>query len=212
MAGLKQKAEIARALGPYLPEGTAETIAEWIVGHRVQFVVAKPRQSKLGDFRAGNRHMPSRISVNGDLNPYAFLITTVHEFAHLACYSKYGRKVAPHGKEWKQLYTDMLQPFVNGRVFPAEIHEALLQHISSPKASSCSCPTLNKAMALHDDQEVVFLESTTTGIHFLFRDECYEVVEKRRTRFLCKRLRDGKNYLISGRATIEPLPQQALQP
>lgn len=212
MAGLKQKVEIERALSPYLPEGTAETIAKWIVGHSVQFVVAKPRQSKLGDFRAGNRRMPSRISVNGDLNPYAFLITTVHEFAHLACYSKYGRKVAPHGKEWKQLYTDMLLPFVNEGTFPDDIQEALVKHISSPKASSCSCPTLNKAMALHDDEGVVFLESTSTGAHFLFRDECYEVVEKRRTRFLCKRLRDGKNYLISGRATIEPLSRQAAQP
>lgn len=200
---------IAKALSPYLPEGTSGIIAEWIVEHGVKFVVAKPRATKLGDFRAGNKRMASRISVNGDLNPYAFLITTVHEFAHLECHLEHGWGVKPHGAEWKRVYTSMLLPFMEMSVFPSEIHEALTHHIASPSASSCSCPVLHKALSLFDDGQTTFLAEMTQGSIFAFREEAYSVLEKKRTRYLCKRLSDGKKYLISGRATISPLDAAA---
>lgn len=197
---------IAQALIPYLPAGTATTVAAWIVDEGVQFVIAKPRQSKLGDFRAGSRQRPSRISVNGDLHPYAFLITTVHEFAHLQCFKQYGHSVAPHGTEWKTLYVRMLKPFMQNKVFTESIHTALEKHIASPSASSCSCSILHKALALHADEQATFLSDISLGATFLFRDEMYQAVEKRRTRYLCKRLRDNKRFLISGRAEID-VPQ-----
>lgn len=199
----RQREAIAQALDDYLPKGTAPTIAGWIVDEGVQFVIARPRQSKLGDFRAGTRYSPSRISVNGDLNPFAFLITTVHEFAHLQCHKLHGRKAAPHGREWKSLYVNMLQPFIARDTFPENIHKALLHHIASPSASSCSCPVLNKAIALYDDSQATFLGDLSIGSNFLFRNEAYQSIEKRRTRYLCARLRDGKKYLISGRATVD---------
>lgn len=202
MKSIKQREHIDKALNPYLPEGTSTTIASWIVDHGIQFVVAKPRQSKLGDFRPGSRHAPSRISVNGDLNPFAFLITTVHEFAHLECHNKHGRRVSPHGKEWKQLYSSMLVPFMKKEVFPEIIHKALEYHITAPSASSCSCAVLNKALAKYDNADVTFLSDLTVGSSFLFRDEYYKAIERRRTRYLCERLTDGKKYLISGRAAI----------
>ena len=201
---MSRSASIASALAPYLPEGTAAIVADWIAGHGVKFVVARPRASKLGDFRAGNKRMASRISVNGDLNPYAFLITTVHEFAHLECHIAHGSRVKPHGPEWKRIYTSMLHPFMEMAIFPAAIHEALEHHIGSPSASSCSCPALNRALALYDDGQTTFLSEMTVGALFAFRDEAYAVVEKKRTRYLCKRLSDGKRYLISERAAVVP--------
>jgi hypothetical protein len=200
---LEQQAHIETALRSYLPEGSSQHIAQWIVDEGIQFVISRPRQSKLGDFRAGTRSSPSRISVNGDLNPYAFLITTVHEFAHHHCHVKFGRKASPHGPEWKQLYVGMLKPFIGMNIFPKHIHRALQYHIVAPSASSCSCPVLNKAIALHDDQNATFLDDLSIGSNFIFRDEAYETLEKRRTRYLCKRLKDGKKYLISGRATVD---------
>lgn len=196
-------AGIAAALKPYLPKGTSPVIAAWIVDDGVRFTVSKPRLSKLGDFRAGTPALPAAISVNGDLNPFAFLITTVHEFAHLTCHTTHGRRVKPHGSEWKNIYTAMLTPFIEKKIFPPEIEKALRTHVASPSASSCSCPVLNRALALHDDNDTLFLGDLSVGSTFLFRDEAFKSLEKKRTRYLCERLGDGKRYLISGRAQID---------
>lgn len=202
-------AQIEDQLRNYLPTGTARYIAGLIVEEGVRFTVTRPRVSKLGDFRPGNRQRPTAISVNGDLNPYAFLITSVHEFAHHFCYKQFGGRVRPHGKEWKRIYTDMLRPFSEQGVFPEDIAEAVKKHLESPSASSCSCPVLNKALTLYDDQSTVFLDSLTVGTHFYFRNQTYAVAEKKRTRYLCKRLNDGRQYLISGRAPVEVIAPTA---
>lgn len=77
--------------------------------YQFDFVAAKPRRTRLGDFRAqlGYRE---RITVNVNLNPYNFLITYLHEVAHLEVYRKYKRRQPPHGKAWKIIFLDYLFP------------------------------------------------------------------------------------------------------
>jgi len=181
-----------KKLMPKVPAGTATVIANWIVELNVKFVISKPRQTKLGDFRPGHHGKAPRISVNGDLHPYSFLITTIHEFAHLGCYLKHGRDAAPHGKEWKRIYTKMLKLFVDQGIFP-------------PKASSCSCPILSRALAEYDLEEGEFLGTLSPNDQFEFRGEVYQYTLLRRTRILCRRISDGKQYLISSRAKVTPL-------
>lgn len=192
----------AEQLAPFLPPNTAEDVARWIVELRVSFVVAKPRRTKLGDFRVERDGKNPRISVNGDLNPYAFLVTTIHEFAHLGCFLKHRGKVAPHGAEWKEIYVDMLEPFVRRGVFPNDLARALTAHMRNPKASSCSCPVLSRALAQYDERPGTFLGDLSPGEVFFFGTHAYEFVRKRRTRCLCQRVSDGKSYLISGDAQV----------
>lgn len=192
-----------KILGSKLPEGTAPTILEWIIELKVHFVISKPRKTKLGDFRVGRNGRAHRISVNADLNPYAFLITTVHEFAHLGCYLKHGHQVMPHGKEWKTIYTKMLTPFVENNVFPDDLTRALKKHLAKPTASSCSCPELNPVLALYDGVTGEELRKLTTGDTFAFQNIAYRYIKLRRTRVLCERLSDGRRYLISKMARVE---------
>ena len=194
-----------KKLMPKVPAGTATVIANWIVELNVKFVISKPRQTKLGDFRPGHHGKAPRISVNGDLHPYSFLITTIHEFAHLGCYLKHGRDAAPHGKEWKRIYTKMLKLFVDQGIFPPDLTKSLHQHISRPKASSCSCPILSRALAEYDAEEGEFLGMLSPNDQFEFREEVYQYTLLRRTRVLCRRMSDGKQYLISSRAKVTPL-------
>ena len=59
--------------------------------------VKKSRSSKYGDYRPplkGSNHL---ITINYDMNKYAFLITLVHEIAHLTNWNKHKDKVKPHG-------------------------------------------------------------------------------------------------------------------
>lgn len=191
-------------LSDKLPANTEDDIARWIVGLNVIFVIAKPRKTKLGDFRVSPSGKTHRISVNGNLNPYSFLITTVHEFAHLGCFLKHGNKVEPHGREWKNIYVELLEPFVERMVFPNDLTKALHKHMSKPKASSCTCPDLSPALAKYDNHQGEPLHSLGAGSLFQFMETTYRYVELRRTRVLCERISDGKRYLISKRAMVLP--------
>jgi predicted SprT family Zn-dependent metalloprotease len=202
----KERSElgISRGLAPFLPERCAPLIAHWIVSLKVKFKVSRPRQTKLGDFRAGVNGRPHQITINSDLNPYAFLTTTVHEFAHLGCYLKHGHRVAPHGPEWKAIFSEMLAPFADHNIYPEDVKKAVLKHIKNPKASSCSCPDLTRVLARYDADPGVLLADLPLSTPFTFKGINFVANEKKRTRYLCTRLSDRKQYLISGRAKVDP--------
>ena len=195
----------ARVLNRYLPEGAHTTIARWIVDLKVNFRITKPRDTKLADFRVGGAGRAHTITINCDLNPYAFLTTTIHEFAHLGCYLKHGNAVAPHGPEWKGIYTQMLATFLDTGIYPPDVEVAIRKHIANPKASSCSCPELSKALARYDTTRGLLLNELSLKSPFVFNGVAYTAEERRRTRYLCKRLTDGRQFLISERAKVLPL-------
>src|SRR5690606_4638092 len=94
----RRKTSRETTLQRYLPEGCTPYVMELLRSFPVRFRIVKPRKSKLGDFRVRSTDMLPEITVNGDLNPYSFLITTIHEFAHLKTWKEYQWKVAPHGR------------------------------------------------------------------------------------------------------------------
>ena len=72
-----------KILERYLPADAAPLIGRWIDYFKCEFKISRNRNSKFGDYRPPHDGKGHRISVNFDLNPYAFLVITVHEFAHL---------------------------------------------------------------------------------------------------------------------------------
>ena len=93
---MKQEAPL-HALAAYLPDGTFEQVMAYIVEYKVHLTLTRERQSILGDYRHPDRKGGHRISVNGSLNKYAFLITLLHEIAHLVTFIHFGNRVASHG-------------------------------------------------------------------------------------------------------------------
>ncbi|HZH96128.1 MAG TPA: hypothetical protein VEY06_09600, partial [Flavisolibacter sp.] len=89
----KKEAPIS-ALQQYLPPDTYEAVLHYIRHYRVHLTVARERKSILGDYRHRHGTRTHRISVNGNLNPYAFLVTLLHELAHLLTFEKWGHKVS----------------------------------------------------------------------------------------------------------------------
>ena len=102
-----KRAKYNSVLKKYVPLEYVDLVTDLLLKYRVVFKIVKPRKTKLGDFRAGVKNEKHQITVNGDLNKYSFLITTLHEFAHLITYDEYGRNAAPHGKEWKDNFTQL---------------------------------------------------------------------------------------------------------
>ncbi|MDZ7848645.1 MAG: hypothetical protein U5L96_18960 [Owenweeksia sp.] len=66
----------------------------------VMLKIVSPRKTKFGDYRFPQKRDPRhRISLNSNLNPFAFLITLIHEMAHLKAFKDYGHKIKAHGPE-----------------------------------------------------------------------------------------------------------------
>jgi SprT protein len=192
-------------LKKYLPEQSVPLIAEWIVKYDFKLKIKKERNSRLGDYtspRNGQNHL---ITINHNLNRYAFLITLVHEIAHLVTYNQHKDNVNPHGKEWKQNFRELIQPFLNTDIFPVEVFSALRKYMMNPAASSCSDVQLLKTLKLHDENsETVFLEYLPANAVFLYNgSRVFKKGERIRKRFKCIEISTGAIYLFNPLAEVE---------
>ena len=174
-----------------------------------EFKIKKARQTKLGDYRYDpniDRHI---ISINNDLNAYSFLVTYLHEVAHLAAFKKYGNKVWPHGKEWKQCFKEFALPMLNTNVFDEKVLIVLNKYFTNPKASSCSDPTLYNILKKFDLASSIQLKDINVGEEFLFNKRVFRKLEKKRTRSVCLEINTGKKYAISEIAEVVRLKAAA---
>jgi SprT protein len=195
----KKEAPIS-ALQQFLPEGTYEPVLAYLNHYKVHLTVARERRSILGDYRHRHAGESHRISVNGNLNKYAFLITLLHELAHLLTFEKWGNRVQSHGKEWKLLFGQLLAQFIEHGVFPADIKQALLQSLHSPAASSCADVTLLRTLKNYDPKAsgTVFVEAIPEGGLFKTLDgRIFKRGPKARTRFKGVEVKTGRLYLFS---------------
>ncbi|MBN2237757.1 MAG: SprT-like domain-containing protein, partial [Bacteroidales bacterium] len=110
-------------LAQHIPEAAVNPLSEWLLKNKVQLRISKARATKLGDFRAPKDGDIPRISVNHNLNRYAFLITLVHEMAHVESWRNrsFFRREKPHGKKWKSTFAKLMEPFLNESIFPKEL-------------------------------------------------------------------------------------------
>jgi hypothetical protein len=172
--------------------------------HSFIFKIKKERSSKLGDYRySPGKGQPHQISINHTHNPYSFLITYIHEVAHLYTFSRYKRKVLPHGKEWKRNFQQLMLPLLNEQIFPPDILLPLQLYMQNPKASSCSDMRLFKALQAYNVSPKPLLLELGTGETFMLHGRVFEKGATRRTRVVCKETSTGKQYSISAQAPVE---------
>jgi SprT protein len=190
-----------QALTKFLPLGSFEKVVEYIHFYRIHLTVAKNRKSVLGDYRhphQGNNH---RISVNGNLNQFEFLVTFLHELAHLLTFEQYRNKVEPHGKEWKTCYSKLLVDFIKMNIFPADITNALSKTITNPAATANGETDLLMVLRKYDQQKkagIQFLSALPEGALFMLNNgKIFRKGLLRRKRFACVELKTGLNYTIS---------------
>lgn len=194
-------------LAKHLPENALELFITYINEHPINLKITNARSTKLGDFKAPFRGQPARISVNGDLNPYSFLITLIHEVAHWVIWEKHKsfRNIKPHGKEWKNEYKALMEPYLTNSIFPEPLFSVYRKHMLNPKASSSSDIHLMKELKkldLRADQPI--LADLNLGAEFQFRGSNFQIMKKNRTRFLCQEKRSKRNFLIHAMAEVIP--------
>lgn len=159
--------------------------------------LTKSRQTKVGDFTSRKSAAHPRITLNHDLNPYLFLLTYIHEVAHLHVYLRHGNRVDPHGEEWKLFFQELMIPMLQENAFPPEILHELRRHMANPKASSFADTDLTKALRLFDKGlQLVSLSDIPEGSIFRLQGKFFRKGLLRRTRVLCKEIKTKRNYLV----------------
>ena len=196
--------DLKENLSEYIPQAFVPYVHDLLCSTKVLFRIVPPRKTKLGDFRKplNGKSIP-QITVNNNLNPYAFLITTLHEIAHLHTYLRYGHSVKPHGKEWKYEFQQVLLPLISAQKFPETLKLCLKNTITNTKASSFSDIPLNRALREFDrDKKGCHLEKIELGKHFTLNKKLFKKGKLRRTRYLCTEVSSGKAYLIHALAEV----------
>ena len=188
-----------RIISRYIPEQSVPYCTNLWDRNRFTLKITRNRTSKLGDYRfiqPENKHV---VTVNGSLNRLAFLITLIHEIAHMFIQIHHGRNVKPHGREWKMAFRDLMLPLLNPGVFPDDILRILAKHMRNPKASSQSDPDLAKVLHTYDIvlPEGWYLEDLIAGEQFYFKKRHYKKLKTNRTRAICQDVNSGRKYLIA---------------
>ena len=195
----KQEAPLHQ-LKQYLPEGSFEDVSHYLQHYKVQLTITRERKSVLGDYRNSFADKNHRISVNGNLNPYSFLITLLHELAHLFTYERFGHRVQAHGQEWKNEFSKVLAQFLLKKIFPPDIQKTLLKTLQNPAASSCADTALLRVLHQYDEKKegVSLIEALPMGTVFKIKGgRIFRKGEKVRKRIKCEEVATGKVYLFS---------------
>jgi len=190
----------------YLPEHAVDLVFELVKAHEVHLKIVTERATRHGDYRR-NQDGSHAITVNSNLNKYRFLITTIHEIAHLVAFKKYGKNIKPHGIEWKQTFRLLMLPFINPAIFPNEVLPIVANHFKNPSASSDTDAILAMTLKKFDPpSDYIFVDELPLNSYFRMKDG--RVFKKGKLRvklFECTDIHTNKVYLFKPNAQVEPL-------
>jgi SprT protein len=197
-------------LQPYLPEHCLEDVLHYLHLHKVHLIITRERRTLLGNYRNPFENNNHRITVNGNLNKYSFLITLLHELAHLFTYEKFRNKVQPHGSEWKNEYSKLLAQFLLKKIFPDDIQKALMRTLQNPSASSCADTHLLRVLHKYDEKPlgVMLVETIPEGGLFKIKGgRVFKRMEKVRKRYKCIDIKSNAVYLFSPVHEVMQIPE-----
>ncbi|MGB2759374.1 SprT-like domain-containing protein [Maribacter stanieri] len=194
-----------QTLAKYLPELAVSPCFELIKNSHVHLKIVNERVTRHGDYRRrkdGNH----QITVNASLNKYRFLMTLIHEIAHLIAFEKYGRNIKPHGLEWKKTFQHLMLPFIRPEIFPAQLLPLLARHFKNPKASSGTDAQLAIALKQFDEQQSdkTYVYELPIGCVFrIYNGKLFKKGNKRTKRYECIEISSGRMFLFQPNAEVE---------
>ena len=193
-------------LSKYIPEHAVAPVFELIVTNRVHLKIVNERLTRHGDYRKGpsGKH---EITVNSSINKYKFLITLIHEIAHLVAFETYGRKIKPHGVEWKHSFRQLMIPYIRPEIFPTNLLPLLARHFKNPTASSDTDTTLSLALKMYDkpnDKNYIF-DIPYGSVFRITNGKIFKKIAIRTKRYECLEINSGRTYLFNPNAEVELL-------
>ena len=193
-------------LEKYIPEHAVSPVFDLVVANHVHLKIVNERVTRHGDYRSlAGKH---EITVNANLNKYRFLMTLVHEIAHLVAFEKFGKNIKPHGNEWKYVFQQLMVPFIRPEVFPNHLLPLLARHFRNPSASSDPDTTLALALKQYDPpNEKHYVFEVPYGSLFRIKNgKIFRKGAQRTKRFECEEVSTKRTYLFNPNAEVELIP------
>ena len=199
---------MSEVLQKYLPEHAVQLSFELIKSNHVHLKIVNERKTRHGDYRKGvsGKH---EITVNANLNKYRFLITLIHEIAHLVAFEKFGRNILPHGVEWKMTFQRLMVPFIRPEIFPHTVLPLVANHFRNPTASSDTDARLSFALKQFDERkpDVHYIHEVPNGNFFRIKNgKTFQKIGVRVKRFECIEVASGRLFLFNPNAEVEIIP------
>lgn len=190
-------------LEKYLPDDCLPHLKKWFGDYSIHIKITKGRKSKLGDYR----RMPDQshhITINSTLQPQLFFFVLTHELAHLLAFANFGNRISPHGAEWKNTFSTMLQESIS--IYADDLKPVILKFLKSPKANFMSSPELVRYFHIEDyEDESSYIEDLDLKDHFVYRKQLYSLDEKRKKNYLCTQLETDKKYIFKPLARVKKI-------
>lgn len=193
-------------LEKYIPRLAVMPLTQLLEMNAVHLKIVNERKTRHGDYRP----LPDgshRITINANLNQYRFLVTLVHEIAHLVAFKKYGLRIKPHGIEWKHTFQHLMLPFLRPDIFPNDVLPVLARHFKNPTASSDTDAVLSVALKKYDaatDKNYIF-ELVQGAVFVTDNGRKFKKGKKLRKRYECLEMETGKVYLFQPNVQVEVL-------
>ncbi|NVO19460.1 MAG: hypothetical protein HXX13_07155 [Bacteroidetes bacterium] len=186
------------------PEESRYLIAEYLQKYNFRIKITTPRKLRLGSFKATNKGELPLIHINNDLGPYSFLLVFLHELAHLQVWLTHGRKVLPHGKEWKNSYHQLVLPLLAGDALSFDLQACLARFFTNSKASFHRDIVFQRLLHQLDGKgELLMLKDIPGKSDFCLSDGRRMIkLERIRTRYKCYCPSNRKYYLVSPAAQV----------
>lgn len=202
----KAKEIFAQNLSLHIPEEAISCVVEHFFAQPTKLKVTPERKSIEGTYIAPHApHYFHTITINNNLNKYAFLFTLMHEIAHMKVWIANIGKPTPksHGTEWKQTFDHILADVMN--CFPADIAVAIEKYKQNVPAATCRDEDLYKLFRQYDTETPIFLDDVPIGTIFKLKDyeQTFQKIKKLRKHYVCLDIKTQKNYKVSALAKIE---------
>lgn len=197
---MRKKEVPLQYLQQFIPGSASSLVLQYLNQYQVHLTITRERKTILGDYRHATLYKTHRISINGNLNQYSFLITLIHELAHLVTFIQFGNKVQSHGKEWKNTYALLLKSFIELDIFPQDILLAIQRSMNNLPASSCADEDLMRVLKRYDKAQngLLMVEQIQYGNLFeISKGKVFKKGKKLRKRYQCIEVETGKIYLFS---------------
>ena len=189
----------------YIPESSIGLVEALLQEYKFKLIIKNNRKTKHGDFRL-LKNGQYQITINKDMNAYRFLITLVHEIAHLKTHIENKRKIRqikPHGIEWKQNFQQLMLPFLTPDIFTESILRVLANYLRNPKASTDSDVRLSLELKKEDvPNENTYMFEIPLNSKFQYNNRIFVKGNKRRTRYECTEIKTKKKYLFHQNAEV----------
>ncbi len=195
--------EYKNILQKYLPKSSVDEVFELIRTNNIHFIIKKDRATKLGDFRAGSPSGPFRITINGSLNQFSFLLTFLHELAHYQVFINNNFRQKPHGKKWQSAFKVLIIRFISH--FPDDVKKALYKTMNNLSASSFTNIYLAKALRKYDeDKQTVVSDLNFNDCFSIQNGRKFKILEKKRKRYVCQCIESKQLFLFNPMCQVSP--------